>query len=1387
MKILKTWRIALTTATALAFSAADAFAGPIGALIGVIGSIAQGASIGTALLGAALSIGMNLIMAAMQPKEKVRGLKEKLESGGDNPISFVMGEYATAGKLVYVNQGGNKNNNMLTLVISVSELPITAFSNKIWINGEECTVDTEKTTNASGGGDGFDNDAPGPGFFRVVEYDKRDDDDLGHQYCWLKFYDGTQTAADPYLVSKFGDDEDKPWTSAMVGRGCAYVIAVCRYSKKGVWSGVPEFKFPVKGIKLYDRTKDSTAGGSGPQRSDDPSTWAYSDNPKVMIENILRGIHYNGGWIWGGQGVRDYHLPASYWIAAINHCNETVTKANGQTVKRYTAGCEVHVDQPPIDVIKELDKCCAGTTAEYGGLWKTWAGPPGSAILSITDKDIIVSEDQQDDLIKPLQDTYNGARATYVSPKEGWVMKDAPPRDFPDLKAEDGGYELIADLQFPFVTEGNQVQRLMRLMVKESRKQRTHVLQLPPEVMIAETNDVISWASERNGYVNKKFTVETFDDLQNCNQLMMLRECDPDDYDWDTEYELEEIVGPLTPVKPAPLELDFSVYADTVDAPGGKKDKPAIRVEWDWGAQDLDLNHIKYRVRRQGTTKVIARGRFGDPESGQGLITSSSLRFGKTYEVRFYPQPERLYRKSSWTAWKTVTLVVASTPTGLALTPSSDLGDDGKLDFFVEAEWNDVDFEHNGYGVRIKIDGKTTYKRTDENSYKFAVPSGKTVTVAVRTRAADGGTHSDWSSEVSITVTKKSTAPTTPTGFTATGRHRRVVIHADDHPDKDFKRWCVYYGTTNNFTATTKEKRSRSNKIIVDNLSPNTDYYFWITAEDKSGNESAKWPSSNTAGVHAKTRQIDDDDTNDDVLAAPSGLTLSKVQKTDEDGTVRTFIKMSCTPPAWATEKTTYVFGVTPSGGEEDRIKRDDPKARYLVEETGVSHSVRVRAVKGVGSKSSWSSAVTITPGKKTDLPSTPTGVVALSKAKAVRIKWNEPTDKDFKRAKVYRNTTNNAGTASVVGRSDADYYRDDDDLVNGATYYYWVAFVNKSGNEGAKSSVASVTYRGVTTADIEDESIPEAKLANEAIAAPTGLTLQQRPFDVDGDGSVDNAFKVTFSAPGSAGPKWSYVLEISENGEIIDKPKIDEPYHFFKVKYGKTYSVRARSKNGAGSKSAWTSAVSLTAGKKSSAPSGVSGASSLAISGGFMVFWTAPTDPDYSHTEVAFRNSSGTPSASDIVAAAKVPSITIFRPSVVTQYIYVRHVNTSGVATAWVQAGFPTPAGLMTSEQISLYAVTETDNFFVGGTSSNTLVNMTGLPTDGYAQLLVAACRNGSSSSISTQISLGSRSWNADIGAGQVQTFYSMEDSAASSRQFTQTGGNSMTGVVASCITFKR
>lgn len=132
---------------------------------------------------------------------------------------------------------------------------------------------------------------------------------------------------------------------------------------------------------------------------------------------------------------------------------------------------------------------------------------------------------------------------------------------------------------------------------------------------------------------------------------------------------------------------------------------------------------------------------------------------------------------------------------------------------------------------------------------------------------------------------------------------------------------------------------------------------------------------------------------------------------------------------------------------------------------SGAAYDYRVRSVNAFGVKSPFASSVS--PASTSDdgtTPNAPTGLTASGGQGAVQLSWSAPaqnTDgsdvKDLFQYKVYRNASNNVGTASLVGRVAADTFAESA-LAAETTYYYWVVAVDYTGNESAESTVASAT-----------------------------------------------------------------------------------------------------------------------------------------------------------------------------------------------------------------------------------------------------------------------------------------------------------------------------------------
>lgn len=620
-----------------------AHADPITALIGAVSSL-LGTTVGQLVVGIAITVFRGLLAQALQKKPQEPGVQVRLSSGGDTPQSFIMGSCATAGHLVYGGtwgKAGKTPNAYLTKVIALSDLPLHALTG-MWVGDQKVTLPTMTGSPPTDQG------------WPVAEYNQD-----GTDYLWIKFYDGTQTAADSFLTTTFGSDPDRPWESDMIGRGIAYVIVTARRNDE-LFAGVPNFLFETDGINLYDPRKDDTVGGDGDHRWDDPTTWEPSDNPIVHIYNIIRGIRYDGEWVYGGQTISGYQLPVANWIAAANACDEEIENADESTEPRYRSGCEISVDQEPADVIEVIKRGCSGHCNEVGGAFKFLVGAPGAAVYSFTDEQIIVTEGQSFDPFPGLESTHNGAQASYPEPAEKWAAKDAPAYLRSDLETLDDGRRLVADISYPTVPYALQVQRLLKEAVEAARRFKQHQFYLPPDAQVLEPGDVVAWTSARNSYSDKKFLVMEVADQPNLLVLVTLMEIDPSDYSWDPlTDEKPYSVGVIGPVRaPSQNFAGWAVEPYTfVDASGNPR-RPGILVKADGDLDDVEF--VRVQVRRDGETTLEYDSvyPYGDPNTNTDPleipITFGAILPNEDYEVRGFLVPYS-YRPTNGSSWLKVT------------------------------------------------------------------------------------------------------------------------------------------------------------------------------------------------------------------------------------------------------------------------------------------------------------------------------------------------------------------------------------------------------------------------------------------------------------------------------------------------------------------------------------------------------------------------------------------------------------------------------------------------------------------------------------------------------------------------------------------------------------
>lgn len=585
----------------------------------------------------AVGIGLNLLAQAIagKPKDPTFAISGTIQGGGDVARSFIFGRTATAGSLVWVNTWGNDGdtpNAYLTQVIALSDLPVVSLD-EVWVNSEKVTLSA--TAHPEYG-------------FPATQYNKDGRDNL-----WVKFYDGTQAAADSFLVTRASNGQ-RQWQYTRVGRGVAYAIVTARVTKN-FFSGVPNFKFVVSGARLYDPSKDSTIpGGSGSHRWGNPATWGGDGDhlPAVQIYNLLRGIQFNGQWFYGLQGMTGARLPTANWIRQINKCR-AVSSGN----PTYRAGGEIPVEAPLATAVEALLTACQGRLAELGGIYDIYVGEPDAPVASFSDGDILSTEEQSFTPFFGLADTINGIAATYPSPDDGWAVKSAPPLYRADLEALAGNRRLMADVSLDFVPYDEQVQRLMKSALAEGQRARRHTLVLPPAYWpYAVPGAVLSWTSERNGYVGKLFRVDGAVDRANLDVMIDITEVDPSDYNWNpaTDYK-PPVDGAIGVIRPAPQPLiGWQVFPATIGQAG--KELPSIRVAYP-GRLD-DVRAVRVQVRLAGETAPFFDGEvpYGDPatnEAQASVVLGGTFAPDTDHQVRGILVPFGS-RETSWSEWLSV-------------------------------------------------------------------------------------------------------------------------------------------------------------------------------------------------------------------------------------------------------------------------------------------------------------------------------------------------------------------------------------------------------------------------------------------------------------------------------------------------------------------------------------------------------------------------------------------------------------------------------------------------------------------------------------------------------------------------------------------------------------
>ncbi|WDI31587.1 hypothetical protein PUV54_00060 [Hyphococcus flavus] len=264
------------------------------------------------------------------------------------------------------------------------------------------------------------------------------------------------------------------WPSDAEGAGVAHSAFVWNFKDQDILTGgVPtRLTIRVRGALLYDPRLDTTAGGSGSHRYDDPSTWEYNDGNAalVLLRYVIGERAANGDIIWGvGEPQTDVDLAS--FIAAANVCDET-----RDGVPRYRLGGYFPTTNNHEAFFDQWEASTGGKVAIIGGKRFCWVPHDDlTSMDTITDADILRDGGVSHQAGPDPRQLINTVRGRYISAADLFQGAPYPEVEESALVSDDGGRR-IQTIDYGWVQDIETCERLARYAIKRSRYGRLWTL-----------------------------------------------------------------------------------------------------------------------------------------------------------------------------------------------------------------------------------------------------------------------------------------------------------------------------------------------------------------------------------------------------------------------------------------------------------------------------------------------------------------------------------------------------------------------------------------------------------------------------------------------------------------------------------------------------------------------------------------------------------------------------------------------------------------------------------------------------------------------------------------------------------------------------------------------
>jgi len=373
------------------------------------------------------------------------------------------------------------------------------------------------------------------------------------------------TGADNQSADSMLVDADIGWTSAHKLSGVAYVAI--RFKWSDAFGGIPTIHAVVQGRKVEDSRTGSEA------------TVAKSANPALCLRDYLVNARY-------GKGLDDAFIDDDLFNAAANKCDSLVTSYSGSSSQKiFECNAVIDTNKTLINNVKSLLSGMRGLMPYQQGRYGLIVEDEGSPTFNFNESHII---DGMTIRSESKKTKFNRIIATFPNPAANWQMDQieypaAGSSEEAGYLAEDGGIELVNQMDLPCTTNIYTAQDIASIALKRSRNALTVSFSATSEALNAAIGDVVSVTHSTPSWDAKTFRVQKLTLNPDGTVNVSLVEHQDSIYPWSSKTQASNIPDtnlpdPFSVTAPAPTGVSEQLYT-TVNSKGTQS-----RAYFSWSA-----------------------------------------------------------------------------------------------------------------------------------------------------------------------------------------------------------------------------------------------------------------------------------------------------------------------------------------------------------------------------------------------------------------------------------------------------------------------------------------------------------------------------------------------------------------------------------------------------------------------------------------------------------------------------------------------------------------------------------------------------------------------------------------------------------------------------------